>query len=271
MRFSIVTISFNQARYLEETIRSVLDQVYGDLEYIIVDPGSTDGSRDIIEKYREKIDRIIFERDSGAAEGLNHGFAAATGEVFGFLNSDDLLLPGAIQTVARQFLDRPETGIVMGHMRVIDGGGRRLRDSFSDKYCRRALAYGASMACQPSTFFRAELFRKVGGFNETNSASWDAELIADMLERTGQGCLVDSFLSAFRVHCGSMTGAARMRPEKRAFLLANFERIMGRPWRSSDGLVRLFYLTKKYVREPRSLVQRILHGPIAGRFKDRTL
>src|ERR1039458_1375445 len=94
-RVSIVTISFNQAEFIERTILSVLTQDYLDIEYIVVDPGSTDGSRDIIERYRSRISKIILRPDRGAADGLNNGFAEATGEIFGFLNSDDLLRPGA--------------------------------------------------------------------------------------------------------------------------------------------------------------------------------
>ena len=89
MKISVVTISYNQACYLEQTIISVLNQDYENVEYIVVDPGSTDGSRDIIEKYRNRIQHIIYERDVGPADGLNKGFAVATGDVFYFINSDD--------------------------------------------------------------------------------------------------------------------------------------------------------------------------------------
>jgi len=88
MRVSIVTISYNQARFLEQAIRSVINQDYPDIEYIVVDPGSTDGSRGIIEKYQNRIDKIIFDPDEGPADGLNKGFAHATGDIFGFINAD---------------------------------------------------------------------------------------------------------------------------------------------------------------------------------------
>src|SRR5450432_3341584 len=96
LKVSIVTISFNQAAYLEEAIRSVLDQDHPLVEYIVVDPGSTDGSRDIIERYRGRIAKVLYEPDQGPADGLNHGFAHATGDVFACLNADDLLLPRAV-------------------------------------------------------------------------------------------------------------------------------------------------------------------------------
>ena len=98
MKFSVVTISFNQRQYLMEALTSVLAQDYPAIEYIVVDPGSTDGSRELIESFRSRLDRVIFEPDQGAAEGLNKGFQQASGDIFGFLNSDDVLLPGAMRS-----------------------------------------------------------------------------------------------------------------------------------------------------------------------------
>jgi len=94
MKFSIVTISYNQAQFLEKAILSVLNQEGVGLEYIVVDPGSTDGSREIIERYRDRFGHVVFEKDHGPADGLNKGFQYATGDVYGYLNSDDVLLPG---------------------------------------------------------------------------------------------------------------------------------------------------------------------------------
>ena len=94
MRISIVTLSYNQRTFLREAIDSVLQQDHPDLEYIVVDPGSTDGSREFIRSYGEQVAQVVFEPDQGAADGLNKGFSRATGEVFGFLNADDYLLPG---------------------------------------------------------------------------------------------------------------------------------------------------------------------------------
>src|SRR3954454_9281745 len=97
MKFSIVTLAFKQRKYLREAMDSVLNQDYPSIEYIVVEPGSNDGSREIIEDYGDRISCRIYEPDKGAADGLNNGFARATGDVFAFLNGDDLLLPGAIR------------------------------------------------------------------------------------------------------------------------------------------------------------------------------
>jgi len=111
-RVSIVTISFNQAQYLERAIRSVLEQDYPEIEYIVVDPGSTDGSRDVIEHYRSRISKVIFEPDTGPANGLNKGFAAASGEIFGCMNADDAYLPGAVTKAVAAFRAAPGADIV---------------------------------------------------------------------------------------------------------------------------------------------------------------
>jgi len=124
MKFSIVTISFNQAEFLERAILSVLNQDHDDIEYIVVDPGSTDGSRDIIERYRDRIDRIVFKPDRGAAEGLNNGMEGASGEILGFLNSDDVLMPGAISQIVHAFQANPDIDLVTGHAYIIDATNR---------------------------------------------------------------------------------------------------------------------------------------------------
>src|SRR5215217_6342515 len=152
MKISIVTISFNQAPFLEQTICSVLEQDHPHVEYIVVDPGSTDGSREIIERYRDRIDKIIFEADKGPADGLNKGFAHASGDVFGFLNSDDMLEPGALSDAARYFETHPEVDVVSGHSWVIDAEGRKKRRFYSDQFSLRMTAYGACYLAQPSTF-----------------------------------------------------------------------------------------------------------------------
>ena len=107
MKVSIVTISYNQCEFLEQALVSVLDQDYHNIEYIVIDAGSTDGSREIIQKHHHRIDKVIFEEDEGPADGLNKGFSIASGHIYGFLNSDDFLLPGVISKVVDTFKKQP--------------------------------------------------------------------------------------------------------------------------------------------------------------------
>jgi glycosyltransferase involved in cell wall biosynthesis len=266
MKVSIVTVSFNQARFLEETIRSVLEQDHPDIEYIVVDPGSTDGSREIIERYRDRIARIIYQPDSGAAEGLNNGFAQASGDIYAFINSDDLMAPDAVSRAAACFAADPQLDLVTGHARIVDAEGRWLRNSYGDRFDRRAFAYQGCVFCQQSTFFRGELFHAAGGFNIANKVAWDAELFMELFARARSWRLLDAFLSSFRVHSEAITGGARMSRQLHRFEREKFERIMGRPWRRTDDLVAVFYLARKYVLEPRSFWQRLRYGSIYGRY-----
>ena len=117
-KISVVTVSFNQAQYLEASIRSVLDQNYPDLEYIIVDGGSTDGSVEIIERYRDRCDTVIVEPDSGQSDALNKGFARATGDMMNWLCSDDLLEPGSLAQIGRTYASTGADIVVGGCARI---------------------------------------------------------------------------------------------------------------------------------------------------------
>src|SRR5580704_12107410 len=180
MRFSVVTISFNQAQFLERAILSVLAQKGVELQYIIVDPGSTDGSRKIIERYRASFSHVIYEEDDGPADGLNKGFARATGDIFCYLNSDDEFELGAFWRIASFFASHPDTDIVCGHTWIVDQSGNRLRRVWSDPYHHKAVAYGMAIQMQASTFFCSQAFRRIKGFNPRNRISWDSELLLDL-------------------------------------------------------------------------------------------
>jgi len=262
MKFSIVTISYNQAQFLEQAIRSVIEQDYPDVEYIVVDPGSTDGSREIIERYRDRIDKIIFEPDNGPADGLNKGFAQATGDIFGFINSDDYLLGGALTTVASAFATAPKKDVLSGHAVIVDAGGREINHLYSRRYSPTRYVYGAATLAQQSTFFKAEAFRKAGGFNPENRLTWDGELWLDLALSGSKFGRIPEFLSAFRIYEGSITGGgghattdAFQRHRERMFI-----RVMGRQKTQYDRLVRIFYKAIEYGLHPAVAKERLLRG-----------
>ena len=263
-RISVVTVSFNQRAFLAAAIDSVLDQDYENLEYIVVDPGSTDGSRDVIHRYASRIDQAVFEKDHGAAEGLNNGFRHATGELYGFLNADDVLLPGALRAVAAAACSS-DADVLSGHCMMIDARGRAIRKSYSDRFSLKAVANGGCVLMQPSTFFRASLFRDVGGFNVENRVLWDAKLWIDMALHGAKFAVIPALLSGYRLYPGTITASPDGRERYREHQLQAFSRIMGRQPGALNGFTRFYYRVRKYALCPAALRERILHGPVCGR------
>ena len=160
-RFSVITPSYNQASYLEKTIQSVLDQDYPDLEYIIVDGGSTDGSVEIIRKYEKYLAWWVSERDHGQADAVNKGFKRATGDYVGWVKSDDLYEPGALDEAAQALDNNPQAGIVYADVRSIDSHGNTFN-------VMRYADYGLDgLLCfkiigQPGAFMRRSVLEQAG-------------------------------------------------------------------------------------------------------------
>lgn len=158
---SVVTPSFNQARYLEDTIRSVLGQDYADLEYILVDGGSSDGSVDIIRKYADKLAWWVSEKDSGQAEAINKGLFRARGEIVAWLNSDDTYLPGAISAAVRAFEENPDVVLVYGNMLAVDENNETINILRYDQLNLQDLLCFQIIG-QPAVFFRRNALEKAG-------------------------------------------------------------------------------------------------------------
>lgn len=200
---SIVTPSYNQGQFLEETIRSVLLQNYPYLEYIIIDGGSTDNSLEIIKKYESWLTYWISEKDNGQAHAINKGFAKATGDVCAYLNSDDLLISGTLWRVAETFMDKIDLPLIVsfGGIFFQDGKGdvslkpppknSLLTDWLLSKIC----------LFQPSTFWTKALYNKVGGFNEDYYFCFDKDFFIKCIFQHGSyKALTDWNAAKFRVH-----------------------------------------------------------------------
>ncbi len=164
-KITVVTPSFNQARFLERTILSVLGQRYPRLEYIIVDGGSSDGSVAVIERFSNRLASWISEPDRGQADAINKGFDRSTGEVLAWLNSDDTYTPGALLAVGRAFASDPEMDVLHGNVHVIDAEDRRLATNKSVPFRARACLLEAQTLPQSSTFWRRDLFFRAGKLN----------------------------------------------------------------------------------------------------------
>jgi GT2 family glycosyltransferase len=195
---SIVTPSFNQAKYLEQTILSVLNQDYPRIEYIIMDGASTDGSVEIIKKYADKLAYWASEKDAGQADAINKGFARATGEIAAWLNSDDYYLPGTVRAAVKVFEENPEVVLVYGNMLAVDENSRTFNIlkykqlTLEDLLCFEIIG-------QPAVFMRRSALQKTNGLNPTFHFLLD-HLLWIQIARHGRILHVDQTWSAARYH-----------------------------------------------------------------------
>ena len=163
---SIVTPSFNQAKFLEKTIRSVLDQDYPQMEYLIVDGGSTDGSLEIIHKYADRLSWWTSEQDRGQADGINKGLHHAKGDIVAWINSDDFYLPGAVTEAVRALQAHPEAGFVYSDLEVVDENGEKINRIHYGHWGLRELMEFRIIG-QPTVFMRREVLQQAGYLDES--------------------------------------------------------------------------------------------------------
>jgi glycosyltransferase involved in cell wall biosynthesis len=181
MRISIITPSYNQGIFIDETIRSVLSQDHDDIEHIVVDGGSTDETTSVLRRYPHL--RWVSERDRGQSDAINKGFRMATGEILAWLNSDDRYEENVLGDVVRYFQSHPECNILYGDISFIDRQGRRLYDLTGDKLSYDAIAGWPDLVRQPSTFWRRTLVDERGGVDEQFHVVMDF----DFFVRIGRG------------------------------------------------------------------------------------
>jgi glycosyltransferase involved in cell wall biosynthesis len=202
---SIITISFNQGRYLGENFRSVQAQDFRDWEQLVVDPGSSDGSRELIAEAARLDPRIrpVFVPDSSPAEGLNNGLDRMNGDVFLCLNSDDELAPGGLSAVARRHREAPDFDIVIGHGWKIDGEGLPLEYVRSDRFSPGRYALSVAAVIQQSTSFKSRILADDLRFNAELPTAWDVEFLLDAA-RDHRCRTVGDVIGYFRVHASSI-------------------------------------------------------------------
>ncbi|WP_062531941.1 glycosyltransferase family 2 protein [Leptolinea tardivitalis] len=173
---TVVTPSFNQAEFLERTIRSVVEQDYPNLEYIIIDGGSTDGSLDIIKKYSTRIKEWVSEPDKGQTDAINKGFARANGQILAWLNSDDTYNPGAVSEAVKFLQDHPDVGLVYSQASYIDAQDRVIGSFPAAQTDRKRMLQGYVHIPQQTTFFRADLWKKIGPLDTSFFFAMDYDL-----------------------------------------------------------------------------------------------
>jgi glycosyltransferase involved in cell wall biosynthesis len=204
-RISIITPSFNQAEYLEQTILSVLEQGYPDLEYMVIDGGSTDGSVDIIRKYASRLAYWVCEKDRGQTHAINKGMSRATGQILAYLNSDDIYLPGTLQRVADAWSSHPEADLIHGDCRIVDRRGNpidRRRPGISN-YEEALDVWGfwwkRRNFVQPEVFWTRRIADAIGPLREELHMVMDYDYWVRILRAGGKVVPIAEELAAFRI------------------------------------------------------------------------
>jgi glycosyltransferase involved in cell wall biosynthesis len=204
-KISVVTPSYNQGQYLEDTIHSVLGQGYPNLEYIIIDGGSTDDSVAVIKKHEKYLTYWVSERDGGQAEAINKGFARATGDILGWLNSDDCYLPGTLAYVARQ-LDAPPPRIVFGNCVHLTEDTDLAEGSHVKHFSQRYDLSLTDYIIQPSSFWTRSAWETVGPLNDAMHYAFDWEWFLRAKTAGVAFTALDRYLSIYRIHRDHKTG-----------------------------------------------------------------
>ncbi len=204
-KITIVTPSYNQGRFLEQTILSVIGQRYPDLEYIIMDGGSTDNSVEIIKKYERHLAHWESEKDGGQAHALNKGFALATGTIYGWLNSDDFYLPGTLSFVAER-LDSRKPELLFGNcLHFVDDQPHAYGSDVRREHAERDLRL-ADYIIQPSSFWTRESWLMAGVLDESLHFGFDWEWFIRAMKAGVAFSPADRYLSAYRIHGEHKTG-----------------------------------------------------------------
>jgi glycosyltransferase involved in cell wall biosynthesis len=208
LKISLVTPVLNKNQFLAQTVESVLAQDYPALEYIVKDGGSTDGTLQIAESYKGRISLLLSGPDKGQADAINVGFGHATGDILGYLNADDLLLPGALNYVGRYFENNPSVDVVYGHRIVIDADGRETGRWVLPRHDDRILSW-IDYVPQETLFWRRRIWERIGGATDTSfhfALDWD--LLVRMRDSGARIVRLPRFLGAFRVYADHKTSAA---------------------------------------------------------------
>ena len=196
---ALVTPSYNHGRYLESTIRSILLQRYPKLEYAVIDGASEDESHEIIERYRSQLTFAVSEKDEGQVDAIAKGFTRISGEIMAYLNSDDLLEPGALRFVGDFFSRHPRVDAIYGHRLIIDEAGKDIGRWVSPRY-NPSLLRIVDYIPQETLFWRRSIYEKVGGLDRRWSFAMDWDLILRFASAGARIARVPYFLGRFRVH-----------------------------------------------------------------------
>ncbi len=192
---SILTVVYNGAAHLEETILSVMSQDYDNMEYVMIDGGSTDGTLDIIEQYRTSIDTFVSEPDDGIYDAINKGIRACKGQIIKIQNADDLLLPGAVSAVVKEFGDRPleDAIILIGESNVIDANSK-----VTGRITEKKTMWGFDSFNHPAWFATAKIYKRFGAYSTDYQISADYEYYLRVKTQGGNILRMQRAVAAYR-------------------------------------------------------------------------
>jgi glycosyltransferase involved in cell wall biosynthesis len=205
---SIVTPSFNQARYLENTIKSVLEQDYPRIEYIIMDGGSTDGSVDVIKKYEGRLAWWVSEQDKGQTDAINKGFSHAKGEILAWINSDDTYNPHAVKQAVKYLMENSEVGLVYADCNFINEDSQVIGKFNAAQTDYRRLREGYVHIPQQTMFFRAKYWKELGPLDPSFYFAMDYDLWTRIARHAPFKYLAGETWANFRLHTSGKTVAA---------------------------------------------------------------
>jgi glycosyltransferase involved in cell wall biosynthesis len=250
-KISIVTPSYNQGQFLETTILSILNQNYPNLEFIIMDGGSTDNSAAIIKKYERYVDFWTSAKDKGQSDAINRGFERSTGTILAHLNSDDVYWPGALREAADYFHAHPDVDVMFGDAFLIDERTEVFRVLKDAPAFRSAIKYGAAHLVQPNAFWTRDIFFKAGMYDLSFHYCMDAELWSQILKLGGRFHHLRRPLACFRLHRTGKMAATAAVDQALAIILNK---------RYAGGYKKFSYYLFYYLCQARRLAFHLLQG-----------
>lgn len=247
LKFSIVTPSFNQGHFIEETILSVLNQDYPNQEYIIIDGGSTDNTAEIIKRYESRLTYWVSEKDKGQSHAINKGFEIATGDIVCWLNSDDLFTRNSLRTVGEYFTRNDKTEMLCGDVIYINDRSEILRPFYSLKPKKSYAQSGVYYIAQQGMFWRRDIFDKLGGMiNEDYHMCMDKEFLLRCYENKINIKKINAFLGMFRRYEDAKTGNMNPRWEQENEWLKDIYKNKYKIGSTKTGIMK--YRMEKFIR-----------------------
>lgn len=249
---TIVTPSYNQGKFIEETILSVINQTYKNIQYIVIDGGSTDNTMEIVEKYRDRIDLIIHEKDNGQSDAINKGFKLAKGELAGWINSDDVLYPNCVEKIVDLYnINRNGSVYYCSLLDWIDENGILKKTVKVNIENRNQLLYKNYSVIQQGSFYPYVLLNRINYLDPKIYYCMDLDLWLRLLNYGPIYSLNDKSYSAFRIYSGTKTDTGNITFLKniRDVILKN-----GGKWYSKNILIRYYFYSLKYI------IKRMIYG-----------